>query len=114
MSEFWVDAEENGITVKITCDDKIFDYIKYRRYLSAKGCISLINSMKKKFKKKVAIIYGNCQTGELSAFFLNNPTFAEKYFLISLPMVCEYDDKSLKFFQEDFWSACDLLIRACW
>ena len=25
-------------------------------------------------------------------------------------MVCEYDDKSLKFFQEDFWSACDLLI----
>lgn len=41
---------------------------------------------------------------------MNNPTFYKNYFFIKIPEVCNYDKKSLKCFQESFWSEIDLLI----
>ena len=100
-----------GQNVEIKFNDIFFDYKNYRRFLPEKVCLDVISRIKEQSKKQIAIIYGNCQTGKLQDFLLRNKIFAESYFVIKLPMVCQYeDDKTLGYFQENFWSLCDLLI----
>ena len=112
MQKIYLDvvSEDKEEILKIQCNDKYFNYITYRKFLSEEICIDLINSAKKTFNKKAAIIFGNCQTGQLAKILINNPTFYKNYFIIQLPMVCDYNDLSLKYFQENFWSVCDLFI----
>ena len=112
MSEYvfnLVDANKRNFQAKF--NDIIFDYVGYRNHLSENLCIKILNSIKEKSGKKIAIIFGNCQTEKLQNFLLNNYFFAKKYFIIKLPMVCNYgNDKLLSCFQENFWSLCDLFI----
>ena len=92
-------------------NDVIFDYAAYRNVLPENVCLEILNSVKKQSEKKVAIIFGNCQTEKLKNFLLNNKIFIEKYFVIQIPPVCNYlADKNIAYFQENFWSLCDLFI----
>ena len=95
---------------KIKFNDVVFDYFAYRNILPESICLKILSYIKKKSGKKIAIIFGNCQTEKLQNFLLNNYFFAKKYFAIKLPLIFTYNDKSLGYFQENFWSLCDLFI----
>ena len=90
--------------------DTIFDYRSYRNFLSEQDCITLINMLKEKSGKKVAIIFGNCQTQKLIKMFLNHSVFSQEYFLVQLPPVFNYREQDYALLEEHFWSVCDLLI----
>lgn len=96
---------------KINFNDVIFDYVACRNFFPENICLNLIEYIKKQSGKKIAIIFGNCQTGKLQKFLLNNKIFIEKYFVIQIPLVFDYlTDKNVGYFQENFWSLCDLFI----
>lgn len=65
-------------------------------------------------EKKIVVIYGNCQTPIYENVLMLNKDFKEKYILIRIPKVYEYDSASelVKFFLKDvfFWKAIQLFI----
>ena len=101
----------NNQTAQIPCNDLFFNYIAYRNFLPEEIVLEMIHAIKKSADKKVAIIYGNCQTRKLENFLMNNYTFAQKYLVVQIPMVCEYlNEERANLFLENFWSLCDLFI----
>lgn len=102
----------DGRNYQMEFDDSVFDYFAVRYFLYENDCLEIINEIKVRSGKKIAITYGNCQTKLLRAFLLNNQIFSEQYFLIKIPAVCEYgnDDAVRLRFLENFWSLCDLFI----
>lgn len=59
--------------------------------ISMEGTDILYLMQKLKGSKKLAVIYGNCQTAMLREILLLNPCFADKYFFIIIPTVCDYN-----------------------
>ena len=109
--DFTFNLTVNGQSVQIPCNDTFFNYVAYRQNLPEEICLEMIHAIKKSTGKKVAIIYGNCQTAKLQNFFMNNYTFVQEYLLLQIPTVCEYlSDERANLFLENFWSLCDLLI----
>ena len=101
----------NGQSIQIPCSDTIFSYVAYRQVLPEEICLGLLNEIKKQSGKKIAIIWGNCQTERLHQFFIRNATFCEKYLILRIPAVYEYyTEEKINLFQENFWSLCDLFI----
>lgn len=104
-------VDANRKTFQAKFNDIIFDYTGYRNFFPENICLEILNSLKKQSGKKIAIIFGNCQISKLQDFLMNNICFSERYFLISLPRVCNYNnEKLLGYFQENFWSLCNLFI----
>ena len=104
-----INADKQNLQIKF--NDVIFDYVAYRRFLPENVCIEIIDKIKNQSGKKVAIIFGNCQTDKLRAFFLNNKIFSDRYFVVNIPAIYSYlNDKIIGYFQENFWSLCDLFI----
>ena len=92
-------------------NDVVFDYAACRNFLPENICLQILNHIKEKSGKKIAIIFGNCQTFRLQDFFINNKTFSENYFVVKVLPVWEYTNEILqKSFKENFWSLCDLFI----
>lgn len=112
MGEYLVNLENpEGKDYQVTFNDVEFKYFHHRKSLPENTCLEIIDNIKKISGKKIAIIYGNCQTDKLQLFFLNHKIFSEQYFLITIPAVCNYlNDETISLFQENFWSLCDLLI----
>lgn len=101
----------DGQTAVIKCNDLLFNYVEYRSVLPEQFCLEMIHTIKKHTDKKVAIIWGNCQTGKLQRFLMNNYIFAQNYLVVQIPAVCEYlNEERANLFLENFWSLCDLLI----
>ncbi len=80
-----------------------------------KNILPLIQKLKD--SKKVAVIYGNCQTTILRKILLLNPYFADKFFFIIIPTVCDYNtgeemrelwDTLLE--HDEFWEQIDLFL----
>ncbi len=101
----------DGKKYQLDFNDVEFDYVACRNILPENACLEIIDYIKKESAKKIAIIYGNCQVGKLKRFLLNHKIFTEKYFTVKIPEVCNYlNDTLIGYFQENFWSFCDLLI----
>ena len=100
----------DGEIYQYTCKDTIFEYEKFRRILNESDCLTLISELKRLSKKKVAVIYGNCQTNTLVNFLSKNLAFCEEFFIIKLPALFAYDDNNIKYLDENFWILCDLFI----
>lgn len=72
--------------------------------------------MKKlRWLKKIAIIYGNCQTPIISKILLLSPAFSEEYFFIEIPAVHEYASRMKRQWDillkdDNFWEQIDLFI----
>ncbi len=74
--------------------------------------------MKKlKASKKIAVIYGNCQTAMLREILLLNPSFEDKYFFIVIPTVCDYNAGeemrelwNTLLANDEFWKQIDLFL----
>ena len=88
----------------------IVDYINLRSFLSEENCLSLLDSLKKKKNRKLAILFGNCQTDRLIGYLMDNAVFAKEFILLRLPAVCGYNEESYHYLEEGFWGLCDLLI----
>ena len=96
---------------KINFNDVIFDYVACRNFFPENICLNLIEYIKKQSGKKIAIIFGNCQTFRLKDFLLNNKTFSENYFIVNVLPVWKYTTEILQnSFKENFWRLCDLFI----
>lgn len=70
---------------------------------------------KLKNQKKIAVIYGNCQTPILSKILLLSNAFSEEYFFIEIPAVHEYASRMKKQWDilledDNFWEQIDLFI----
>lgn len=70
-----------------------------------------------KGSRKIAVIYGNCQTAMLGEILLINSSFADKYYFVIIPSVFEYNsgvewrdlwDKLLE--HAEFWRQVDLFL----
>ena len=101
---------KDGKIFEHSCSDTIFEYEKFRKILNETDCLTLIAELKRISKKKVAIIYGNCQSGDLVNFLSKNAAFCEEYFFIRLPAIFAYNYSNIKYLDEKFWSLCDLFI----
>ena len=102
---------EDGKKYPIEFNDRLFVYSAYRSVLLENVCLEIISEIKKQSGKKVAIIFGNCQMQKLQDFLLSHKFFSSEYLILQLPPVFEYGNaQNLKYFQENFWSLCDLLI----
>lgn len=69
------------------------------------------------FNKKIAVVYGNCQTGVLEAYLRKHKNFSNDYCIVHIPRVYEYacdlsSGKVLEFFVKDkaFLENVDLFI----
>ena len=64
--------------------------------------------------KKIAVVYGNCQTDLIVDLLRLNKAFSEEYAVISIPTVCLYNDAPQfvgDFIKDDaFWKRIDLFI----
>lgn len=64
--------------------------------------------------KKIAVIYGNCQTSAIGRILKANKSFRQDYVVVKIPMVFEYETKRemLEYFSNDdnFWNQVDLFI----
>ena len=95
----------NGQNAQIKFNDVLFDYVACRKFLPENICLEIIDKIKEVSGKKVAIIFGNCQTQKIIEIFMHNAIFSEQYILLRLPPICHYDnEKSLAYVQEKFWS----------
>ena len=74
-------------------NDVVFNYEYYRKIFSEQDCLNLIDMIKSKSRKKVAIIFGNCQTMHITSFLLNHVQFTREYFIIRIPAICSYIEK---------------------
>lgn len=70
-----------------------------------------------KGNRKVAVIYGNCQTLLLREILLLNRSFADQYFFIAIPAVCDYNagEEARELWNtllahDEFWSQIDLFL----
>lgn len=79
-----------------------FDAISVKKYLK-----------KIKIKKKIALIYGNCQTEILANMIEHNKEFSEKYVLLRVPQIHLYrDEKQVEeiFYKNNIMEMLDLFI----
>lgn len=61
--------------------------------------------------KKLAIIYGNCQTSVIEKILNANKEFRKRYKIISIPRVCTWDDRFEYLVTKDsIWQFIDLFI----
>ena len=61
--------------------------------------------------KKVAIVYGNCQTSILQKMLVTSESFSSRYTILAIPSVFDYQTtEDLALLDEDYWSLCDLFI----
>lgn len=65
-------------------------------------------------QKKIAVVYGNCQTTLIEKAMRQHSAFSKEYTVISIPKVCDYVDNKelLEYFIHDevFWKQVDLFI----
>lgn len=84
----------------------------------SKRCYDLQFSIQQlKGTRKVAVIYGNCQTLLLREILLLNRSFADQYFVIEIPAVCDYNggEEARELWNtllahDEFWSQIDLFL----
>ena len=95
---------------ELKCMDSVFDYMRFRRLISEKDCLTLIEKLKKGSNKKIAVVFGNCQSNGIIDFLSNHPVFCEEYFFIKLPAAFEYNNNNVQILDEGFWKLCDLFI----
>lgn len=81
------------------------------------GMNSAYSLCKLKGTRKVAVIYGNCQTLKLREILLLNPSFADKYFFVTIPAICDYNagKKARELWNtllshDEFWKQIDLFL----
>ena len=91
----------DGREVPFTCNDVFFDYTSYRKIFSEQDCLGLIDAIKTKSSKKVAIVYGNCQTININDFLLNHVQFTNKYFIVKIPAICNYIEEGFSFVKDE-------------
>lgn len=64
--------------------------------------------------KKIAIVYGNCQTRVIGRILKSNRSFRQDYVIVTVPMVFEYETKKemLEYLINDecFWKQVDLFV----
>ena len=66
-------------------------------------------------KKKIAVVYGNCQTAMIEKLLQMNKIFADNYILVETPKVYEYNSNGKKTLEQlvsdnIFWKTVDLFI----
>lgn len=84
----------------------------------SKWCYDIQFSMQQlKGNRKAAVIYGNCQTLLLREILLLNRSFADQYFFIVIPAVCDYNagEEARELWNtllahDEFWSQIDLFL----
>lgn len=84
----------------------------------SKWCYDIQFSIQQlKGTRKAAVIYGNCQTLLLREILLLNRSFADQYFFIVIPAVCDYNagEEARELWNtllahDEFWSQIDLLL----
>lgn len=89
--------------------------INYRELFSfgPEKILSLMQKLKE--RKKIAVIYGNCQTPILSRVLLLSHAFSKDYFFVEIPAVHEYASRMKKQWDtlikdNTFWQQVDLFI----
>lgn len=97
----------------IHCEDVSYHLLRNMlKICHTGGVVDLINRMKD--HRKVAVIYGNCQTDILRPLLLMNRFFAQKYFFVQIPVVYAYDSDKILFDMilddTDFWECIDLFL----
>ena len=105
-------TNEAGQSWQVQINDTLINYVSCRQALPEQTCVDLINAVKKESGKKLAIVWGNCQTAKLKNFLLNNVAFSEEYLALDIPNLsnAELVRQFAGHFKESFWSCCDLLI----
>ncbi len=93
--------------------------IEYDVLKKASGGVKNILFLIQKLKasKKIAVIYGNCQTGMLRKILMFNPYFVNKFFFIVIPAICDYNagEEMRKLWRtllahDEFWKEIDLFL----
>lgn len=61
--------------------------------------------------RRIAIVYGNCQTELIQRFLTESDEFISAYIIINIPRVCQEDDEIWDMiYESNIFSFCDLLI----
>lgn len=85
--------------------------ISWRNFLlldeaDRKACLTYI-----KRNRKIAIVYGNCQTELIQRFLAESEEFISNYIILNIPRVCQEDEKTWKkVFETGIFSFCDIFI----
>lgn len=87
--------DSNGKEFNFKLNDSIVNYKSMREHVSESICIDAIEKLKKESKKKCAVIFGNCQTIRLVNIFMNHIQFRKEYFLLEIPAVHTYNEKTM-------------------
>lgn len=86
------------------------DYINLRKTFGEEAVLGILNFVKQVTKRKMAVVFGNCQTLVVRNFLRCHKIVQREYFFLYLPAVCDYHEEFIDQLHEGFWSLCDLFI----
>ena len=90
---------------------KRIDYFLLRQFVSEEEALSLIRWLLETTGKKLAVYWGNCQSGFMKEFLIRCPIWYKEYILLDIPQVHRFTSQKSRFMiDEKFWELCSVLL----
>lgn len=105
--------QENQFSIDIifASADKRISYASFKEILTIEEFVRFVFTLKRTWKKKIAVTYGNCQTQVIGDFLVDTDKFMEEYFMLKLPAICDIQEEiGQEYWPNEIVKCFDLLI----